>query len=377
MRSLSLFSETRLTFAVLLTASGLHAAPAAYDESLRNEVSHAMGKGIQYLLSTQAQDGHWSDAKAPGITALGLMALEAIPMSMRKQVPDSVLDKAERFILSQVKADGGIYAEGYANYNTSLCMMALASRKKIQHVEVIRKARQYLAGLQEDKGTAGVADSLADGGIGYGSKPIRDLNNTYYALEALKATQVMGGDVALAKLDWKLAMRFVERCQNLKPSNDQDYASMDPKNKGGFMYAPGNSKAGDTVLNGKTVHRSYGSQTYAGALTMIYGDIPPEDVRVKAAMEWASRNFTVDENPGMGLQGYYFYLLTMSKAYHILGWASVPTAGKPIAWKPLLAEKLINMQKMDGSWFNEAARWQENDPILCTTYALMALRFSM
>jgi squalene-hopene/tetraprenyl-beta-curcumene cyclase len=346
------------------------------DVSLSNEVEHALRKGARFLIASQAADGHWSDARAPGLTALGLMALESMPPALKKEVPDSVLAKAEGFILSQAKPDGGIYAEGYANYNTSLCMMALAARKKPGHRDVIRKARRFLASLQADAGMPGTADSLEDGGIGYGSKPVRDLNNTYYALEALKAT-AMGEEPSLAGLDWKLAMRFVERCQNLKPTNDQAYASMDAGNRGGFMYAPGSSKAGDTVLAGKTVHRSYGSQTYAGALSFIYGDARPDDARVQAAMDWAARHFSLEENPGMGMQGYYFYLLTMAKTYYVLGWQVVATPGKPTEWRPRLAEKMINLQKYDGSWINEAARWQENDPILCTSYAMMALRYSM
>lgn len=352
-------------------------ASAAKDLSLQNETQHALSKGLQYLVASQSPDGHWSDARAPGLTALGLMALESMPPMVRKKVPDTILAKAERFIVSQAKPDGGIYAEGYANYNTALCVMALASRKNIKHRDVINKARAYLSGLQEDQGAPGAADSLEDGGIGYGGKPVRDLNNTYYALEALKATQSMGQDASLNKLDWKLAMRFVERCQNLKPSNDRDYASMDADNQGGFMYAPGNSKAGDTVLGGRTVHRSYGSQTYAGALAYIYGDVPPDDLRVRAAMDWAARHFTLEENPGMGKQGYYFYLLTMAKTLHVLGWNALATNGKPTEWKPKITEKLINLQKMDGSWFNEAARWQENDPVLCTAYAMMTLRFAL
>lgn len=363
-----------LTAALPILAAASAGVP---DASLRNEIDHALGNGTRFLVSSQASDGHWSDARAPGLTALGMMALEALPPALRRQVPDSTLDKAERFILSQAKPDGGIYAEGYANYNTSLCIMALAARRQVKHAEVIRKARKFLASLQSDAGSPGVADSLEDGGIGYGSKPVRDLNNTYYALEALKATQAIGGDESLGKLDWKLAMRFVERCQNLKPSNDQGYASMDADNRGGFMYAPGDSKAGDTVLGGRTVHRSYGSQTFAGALTYIYGDVPPDDTRVKAALDWAARHFSLDENPGMGAQGYYFYLVSLAKTYHVLGWSTLATPGKPTAWKPRLAEKLINLQKRDGSWFNEAARWQENDPVLCTSYAMMALRYTL
>ncbi len=367
----------RLLPAVLFASLSAALPAAAGDVSLDQEIHHALSKGVRYLVSSQAPDGHWSDPRAPGLTALGLLALEAMPPAIRGQIPDSVLERAERFILSQAKPDGGIYAEGYGNYNTSLCVLALGARKRVKHREVIRKARRYLAAQQQDAGARGAADSLEDGGIGYGSKPVRDLNNTYYAMEALKATQALGEDPSLGKLDWKLALRFVERCQNLKPSNDRDYASMDDGNRGGFMYAPGSSKAGDTVIAGRTVHRSYGSQTYAGAMAYIYGDVPPDDARVKAALDWAARHFTLDENPGMGMQGYYFYLLSLAKTYHILGWSSLATPGRPTPWKPRLAEKLINLQKYDGTWTNEAARWQENDPVLCTTYAMMALRYSL
>jgi squalene-hopene/tetraprenyl-beta-curcumene cyclase len=35
--------------------------------------------------------------------------------------------------------------------------------------------------------------------------------------------------------------------------------------------------------------------------------------------------------------------------------------------------KLMNLQKRDGSWANDNARWWEKDPALVTSYALIAL----
>jgi squalene-hopene/tetraprenyl-beta-curcumene cyclase len=48
--------------------------------------------------------------------------------------------------------------------------------------------------------------------------------------------------------------------------------------------------------------------------------------------------------------------------------------GTLVDWRVNLAEKLMNIQKGDGSWANDAAgRWMESDPELVTSYMLMAL----
>jgi squalene-hopene/tetraprenyl-beta-curcumene cyclase len=36
-------------------------------------------------------------------------------------------------------------------------------------------------------------------------------------------------------------------------------------------------------------------------------------------------------------------------------------------------KKLVSLQKFDGYWMNDNGRWWENDPVLCTTYSLLAL----
>jgi hypothetical protein len=35
---------------------------------------------------------------------------------------------------------------------------------------------------------------------------------------------------------------------------------------------------------------------------------------------------------------------------------------------------MIALQRPDGSWVNSEGRWMEDNPVLCTTYALLALR---
>jgi hypothetical protein len=47
--------------------------------------------------------------------------------------------------------------------------------------------------------------------------------------------------------------------------------------------------------------------------------------------------------------------------------------GKLIDWRKDISQKLLGLQKGDGSWSNSEGRWMESDPVLTTTYILMAL----
>jgi squalene-hopene/tetraprenyl-beta-curcumene cyclase len=120
--------------------------------------------------------------------------------------------------------------------------------------------------------------------------------------------------------------------------------------------------------------RSYGSISYAGLLSFIYAGLDKKDDRVKAVLEWLKNNYTVEENPGLGAQGLYYYYHTMSKALAIAEVDFIQTKdGKTIDWRADVTGKLLNLQKGDGSWLNTEGRWMESDPALSTCYILMAL----
>lgn len=126
--------------------------------------------------------------------------------------------------------------------------------------------------------------------------------------------------------------------------------------------------------DGKVVPRSYGSMSYAGLLSYIYAQMDKEDPRVKAVHEWLSKHYTLDENPGVGLEGLYYYYHTMAKGLHIYG-ADVITLpnGQEINWRRELAKRLFDKQKPDGFWVNENARWWQNDPVLVTAFSGITL----
>jgi len=121
--------------------------------------------------------------------------------------------------------------------------------------------------------------------------------------------------------------------------------------------------------------RCYGSISYAGMMSFIYAGLTPDDPRVKAALKWLSENYTVDENPGMGAEGLFYYYHTMSKALSVAHIAKLDTKdGKSVDWRSALAEKLLSTQGSDGSWVNNnSSRWMEGEPVLVTTYTILAL----
>jgi squalene-hopene/tetraprenyl-beta-curcumene cyclase len=90
-------------------------------------------------------------------------------------------------------------------------------------------------------------------------------------------------------------------------------------------------------------------------------------------IEWLAKNYTLEENPGMGPQGYYYYLHLMTKALNAARFETFNNGTRQIDWRREVAMKLINLQKNDGSWQNDNGRWWEKDSNLVTAYAVMSL----
>jgi len=119
--------------------------------------------------------------------------------------------------------------------------------------------------------------------------------------------------------------------------------------------------------------------TYAGLKSMIYAKLKKEDPRVKAAIEWGSKNYDLKQNPGIGPEGHYYYLHTFAKAHAVMGKEYVITPdGKKHSWRIDLIKELLKDQKSKGEWFNErSGRWWESSPELVTGYALLSMEAAL
>lgn len=329
----------------------------------------AVGRGEAYLRRTQETDGSWSEY--PATTAL---AVSALLRGGHTEVADPDMARGVRFILRSVQPDGGIYSTANAatalpNYNTSLCAMTLAQTRNPAYRSFIARAQHFLESSQFDEADDVPPSDPRYGGIGYGSHPDRpDLSNLQMALEALKDTGA-GPNAPV----WHKAIVFLQRAQNRKESNDQPWAQ-DASNDGGFVY----DSRGRSYATGGDPHASYGSMSYAGLKSYIYCGVTRSDPRVQAAWNWIRSHYTVKEHPGMGDTSLYYYYHTMAKTLDVYGTRIVrDAAGRPHDWASELADQLTADQRPDGSWYNDNARFWENQPPLVTSYTLIALSYCL
>lgn len=376
MKLLSLLSILALS----QTLSAADLSVKTDNTSLRNEVQIAIDKGLAWLQKNQSADGSWSLPDYPALTALPLTAFMLEPSGKWRKEKPPFIQNGYASLMNAAQPDGGIYLKGLANYNTSISLVALATAGDPKFDPAIRAARDFVVGQQAKN----LPDESLDGGIGYGptgtNSGTPDLSNTVMAIEALHATKnIMPAELPanLKDLNWQAAVEFVQRCQNLPGTNKAAWVTADPKDQGGFVYAPGMSKAGESVsADGKKTLRSYGSMSYAGLLSYIYADVSKDDPRVSAVVGWLRNHYTLEENPGMGAEGLYYYYCMMAKALSAYGSPELEIAdGHKVDWRKEMALKLINLQKSDGSWSNESGRWMEKDPVLVTSYAVLALEY--
>ncbi len=122
--------------------------------------------------------------------------------------------------------------------------------------------------------------------------------------------------------------------------------------------------------------RSEGGMTYAGLKSFLYAGVGKDDPRVKAAVAWIKKHYTLSENPGQGQAGLYYYYHTFAKAMDALGEEPFEDAkGVKHDWRQELFDELRKKQGPDGSWANPNKAFLEDTPELATAFAVLALSY--
>ena len=327
-------------------------------------------KGIEFLRTSQAANGSFSaEGVGPGVTAIVICSV----LRNGRGVDDPLVAKGLKYMESMVQRDGGIYApkSRLSNYETCLGILCFsAANRDGRYDAVIKNAEKFIKGLQFGDDDGRTPADISYGGVGYSGAERPDLSNTHFLVDALEGAGDSPDDPAVQR-----ALVFISRCQNLETEhNTTAFAAKDPD--GGFYYTPigkGSSPAGTTENGGL---RSYGSMSYAALKSMIFAGLKADDPRVKAAVDWARKHYSVSQNPGLGAGGYFYYLHLFGKALDALGQKEfVDANGRKHDWRHDVIEELAKRQRPDGSWVNENTRWLEGDPNLVTGYALLTLSY--
>jgi squalene-hopene/tetraprenyl-beta-curcumene cyclase len=329
-----------------------------------------MRKAANFLKPRQEANGGWSTARSPGITGVVITAL----LRSKQATPEEpVTTRALAYLEGLINPEGGLGERRQSNYLTAIALMAFhEANTRGRYDAIIKGGQKYLKEQQWDEGEGKDRDDPFYGGAGYGGSSRPDLSNTSFMLEALRDTGLPADDPGV-----KRALVFVSRCQNLKSEfNDQPWA--DKVNDGGFIYTAaggGVSMAGKDEETGGL--RSYASMTYAGLKSMIHAGLTPNDPRVKAAITYISKHYSLDENPGLGQAGLYYYYQTFARALSLLGKPTFTDASGTVHdWRAELVEALAQRQNADGSWVNREPRFMEGDANLATAFGLLALAYA-
>lgn len=412
-----MLARSLLATSAAVACSLFTAAPAAHaaDEEHRQMARQMIEKSIEYLRTKQDEaTGGWSvPEQGPNIPAITGLVLNGMLMEPDIDHTDPTVAKALDYLFSFQQEDGGIYDVILANYNTAITVSALSRVNTAEADEAIQKAIPFLKRLQwsEDAIPGREDTAVVDrshpyyGGVGYGGSGRPDNSNLNLMLQALHDAGVDPEDPAFQR-----ALVFLQRTQMLHKDeegnviNDMPYA--EGSQQGGFIYATspnednqgiGESKAGtieETLSDGTTASRlrAYGSMTYAGFKSYIYADLDRDDPRVQAAYDWLRENYTLDENPGIGMDGYYYFLITMSRAMDAWGEDTIEVVveaeddtdsdnNSPKTqsrdWSNDLIAKFAELQNEDGSFRSVDDRWMEGNPVLITAYSLIALQHAI
>jgi squalene-hopene/tetraprenyl-beta-curcumene cyclase len=357
--------------AAMLGLAGVQLTALAQPPDARDRQA-VVDKAIAFLRTRQNADGSFS----PRLAGPGVSGVVAAALLKNGVTPDDpVLAKTLTYLESKVQPDGGVYERGLANYTTSVALVAFAEANAGgKYDAVIRNATKFLRGLQAGADGSVESGDVRFGGLGYDGKSRPDMSNTQYFLDAMQAAGVPKNDPAVQR-----ALAFVSRCQNLKSEfNDQQFAAKATEDdQGGLVYNPIDADKNRRDGTPQGGLRSAGAMTYAGLKSFLYAGVSKDDPRVKGAIKWVRSHYTLDENPGMGQAGLFYYYHTFGKALSAWGEERFTDAtGTAHDWRRGLFEALKKRQNPDGSWVNAGDRqYGESNPELATAFALLALSY--
>ena len=309
--------------------------------SARDPAAEAIRRGAAFLWSQR--DGIFK-SKTYGLMGTGASLTPFVALALPD---DPRLVDVLAGLDPLLDADGALGLSGpaadYPVYATSLAISAWRRVKPPGWETRVQKASAWLSAQQFREGWEG---HPAHGGFPMGSK-LRptppnpghvDLSMTRRAIEALADDPAVRGP----------ARAFVERCRAAG---------------GGFVYSPV-----ETALNKGPA--GYGSASCDGALALLALGETPDIAYLRAIHR-------VDENPGLRGGPMEGFAPAMKGYYRAASAEVFARLGGPDGWRPALVDAVLAEQRDDGSWANPSDLQKEDDPLLATSFALMALRAAM
>ena len=242
----------------------------------------------------------------------------------------------------------------YPCYAAAMALECHARLRPSGWKPIVEDYAAWLRGLQLTR-AGGWADHAAQGGFRMGSRDAPtppnpghvDLSMTRRVVEALRAADLPTSDPAIVE-----AVDFARRCRT--PLGGFEYTATDSAlNKG-----PADGDAG------------YGSATADGVLLLYAAGRRYEIERSIVRLRSQHR---LDLNPGVERGKVPVFARAMRGYYRAAGARVFAIGGGPDRWQSDLVAAIVDEQRPDGTWSNPDSAQKEDEPIIATGFALVAL----
>ncbi|HAU37886.1 MAG TPA: hypothetical protein DCX07_09245 [Phycisphaerales bacterium] len=312
--------------AVATLAAVVAAAPARAQQTVSSEqVRSAIQKGVARIRQLQRPDGNWSGGgHRGGITALSMLALLNAGVSAQDPALQKGLDALLRV------PDDKTYVVALKCQVLAAIRESLAPADRAQIDAQLQKSADWLVNAQ-----------LPTGMWSYGSKSGRgDNSNTQFAVLGLHEA-AKGGAKIPARV-WALSKTHFENTQ----SDDGGWAYHGKGKSYGSMTTAG---LASLFICGQQLHvsadRRFVNGVYLGCGKYL------QHAALAAGLNWMSRNFSVETNPGRGATWLYYYLYGMERVGMISGRRNFGKNDWYRQGATFLAGE--NLQKDSGQWNND------------------------
>jgi len=363
----------------VLPALLLAAAPAAAEG--------AAARAAAWLWQQQGADGGWH-SETYGLLrsgqALTPFVLHALLESGRPAPPGAVA-KALDFLRANLD-DRGVLGVAdpdvleYPNYATAYALLCFVRENDPRDRARIALMRAHLAGQQYREANGFEPDALAYGGWGFGGEYPRghaghmDLAHTRRVLQALRAAGVADERLYARARSFLMLLQRHPKAGRPQPEVRLPVEGAGDAFDGGFYLTPvvfgANKGLGFRARDGRAYYRSYATATCDGLLALLAAGVPRDDPRVRAAAGWLERHARVDvpegipdDQPTPWREAVRFYHL----AVRAEACRALDRPGDAIA------RVLAKEQRDDGSFASGSALMKEDDPLVATALALVAL----
>ena len=354
----------------------------------------AFPAACQWLWKQQAADGGWHSEtyallrSGQSLTPFILHSLLQVPETICPR-PTGAVQRALDFIRNNTNDKGIIGMQDpdvldYPNYSTSYALGCLLLAGNPSDKPIIEKMGSHLVSQQYQQANGFTPSHLAFGGWGFGGpRPDgdpghMDLAHTRRALEAIRLAGVLNQQIFARAEDF---LRLVQR----HPDDARPQPTLQPVSgvpaaqlpfDGGFYFSPVVLNANKGREESDSDHhyfRSYASATCDGILALLAAGVDKNDARITQARDWLDQHPSIEYPAGVptdhpdpwGEAIHFYHLAVRAEAYDALEF--------PGDWRQQIIKHLAKAADARGSFHNSRCHlMKEDDPLLCTTLAVIA-----